>query len=312
MPKGVSLTEGQVVVLKLDGSLVYIEAVEAMYVAAVALPEQPADRADERVFKPGCVGAKKISPFAEGDAVAIASLSERNKAFLDSYRDLRKVNGPLYVDRTPEEQAAHDAANAPKPAKPTKEERAAAKAEKKADKKVKAGPRFLQRCETCGEQQGHPKHPSDHEFVAPPEPAVEPEKCMACGKDAAAMQHEVGDEAYTHNFVGASMMKKTRTPKPEKEAKAPRVAAPGKPRKSLPDVNTKFKWVEDANSLRILVAANGKFDAKNSGGAIIETIRQSGDAGITITELIVRHPRPIERLQLAFEQLRGAGLLVQA
>lgn len=302
MPKGVTLNQGSVVVLKLDGSLVYIEAVEATYVAAVALPEQPAGRADERVFKPGCVGAKKISPFAEGDVQLIADLSERNRNFINTYLDLRKQHGPTYVDRTPEELAAHEAANAPKPAKPSKEERKAAKEASKTGK----GPRYLQRCAACGEQQGHPKHPGDHEFVAPAPPVVEPEKCMACGKVEAGHGEE-------HKFIGESMMKKAKTPKDPaapKPEKAARVAAPGKPRKSLPDINTSFKFVEDAKSLSILVAANGKFAASNSGGAMIETIKAAGEAGITITELIVKHPRPIERLQLAFEQLRGAGLLV--
>lgn len=302
MPKGVTLVQGQAVVLKLDGSLVYIEAVEAMYVAAVALPEQPAARADERVFKPGCVGAKKISPFAEGDVVLISDLSERNRNFIGTYEQLRKQHGGLYVDRTPEEQAAHELASAPKPSKESKKaEKAAAKEAKRATK----GPHFLQRCVQCGEQKGHPKHPGDHEFVAPPEPVVEAEKCMACGKP----EEGHGEE---HKFIGESMIKKpraTKEPRPEKEAKAPRAVAPGKPRKSLPDINTKFHWVEDAKSLTILVAANGKFSPSNSGGAIIETIRQSGAAGITVAEVIVKHPRPIERLQLAFEQLRGAGLL---
>jgi hypothetical protein len=303
MPKGVTLNQGQVVVLKLDGSLVYIEAVEATHVAAVALPEQPSDRADERVFKPGCVGAKKISPYAEGDVQLISDLSDRNKNFINTYLQLRSANGPTYVDRTPEELIAYEAANAPKPPKASKEAKAAAKAAAKADKKAKAGPRFLQRCTACGEQQGHPKHPGDHEFVAPAAPVIEPEKCLACGKEEAGHGEE-------HKFIGAGMLKKTRAPKPEKEAKAPRAVAPGKPRKSLPDINTSFKWVEDTKSLSILVAANGKFSASNSGGAIIETIKASGDAGITIAEVIVKHPRPIERLQLAFEQLRGAGLLV--
>jgi hypothetical protein len=305
MPKGVTLVQGQVVVLKLDGSLVYIEAVEAMYVAAVALPEQPADRADERVFKPGCVGAKKISPFAEGDVVLVSNLSERNKKFIGEYEGLRKQHGPTYVDRTPEEQAAFEAANAPKPPKADKAAKKAEREAAKAAKKAVKGPRFLQRCVQCGEQQGHPKHPSDHEFVAPPEPVVEPEKCIACGKP----EEGHGEE---HKFIGESMLKKTRAPKadkPEKEAKTPRVAAPGKPRKSLPDVNQKFKWVQNDAALTVLVAANGKFSPSNSGGAMIETIKAAGDAGICVTELIVKHPRPIERLQLALEQLRGSGLL---
>lgn len=302
MSKGVTLVQGTVVVLKLDGSLVYIEAVETMYVAAVALPEQPSDRADERVFKPGCVGAKKISPFAEGEIVLVSDLSERNKNFIGTYEQLRTQHGPTYVDRTPEELAAHEAANAPKPDKSQKKaERESAKAAKKAAK----GPRFLQRCVQCGEQSGHPNHPGQHEFVAPPEPVIEPEKCMACGKPEAGHGEE-------HKFIGESLMRKpkvAREAKPDKEAKAPRASNPGKPRKSLPDVNQKFKWVQNDAALKVLIAANGKFSPSNSGGAMIETIKASGDAGICVTQLIVKHPRPIERLQLALEQLRGSGLL---
>lgn len=300
MSKGITLVQGQAVVLKLDGTLVYVEAVEAMYVAAVALPEQPPSRGDERVFKPGCVGAKKISPFAEGDVVLISDLSERNKNFIGTYETLRKTNGPTYVDRTLEEQAAFDLASAPQPSKADKK---AAKAADKAAKKTAKGPRYLQRCVQCGEQQGHPKHPSDHEFVAPPEPVVEPEKCMACGK----IEEGHGDE---HKFIGEGMLKKPRAVKVvSTEPKTPRAVAPGKPRKSLPDINQKFKWIQNDGNLAVLIAANGKFSPSNSGGAMIETIKASGAAGICVTELIVKHPRPIERLQLAMEQLRGSGLL---
>jgi len=292
--KGVTLVPGQVVTLKLDGTLVYVESVESTFAAVVPLPEQDASREDERVFTPGRVGAKKISPFSEGTPVT-TDLSDRNKKFIAEYEGLRVLHGPNYVDRTPEELAAFEAANAPKQPKAVKVKLTD---EEKAAKKKKAGPRYLQRCGKCGEQQGHPSHPSDHDFVAP---AI---LCAACDKAENDAAHGEGG----HRFIATTAVKipRVKTDKPDKPAKPARES---KPSKTGVAPDQKYKWVENATSLRILIAANGKFDAKNSGGAIIETIKAAGDTGASVLDVVIIHPRPLDRLQLALGQLLGAGLL---
>lgn len=303
MMKGISLVPGQVVVLALDGTLVYVEHVETTFVAVVALPEQPPNPDMSPAFTPGAVRAKKISPFATAKTVVeVKDLSERNKNFIATYEQLR-AQDIRHVDRTPDEQAAHDLAMNP-PDKATV--RAQAKADKAAAKvaKPKSGPRYLQRCATCNEQQGHPNHPGDHAFVAPPLPAV---LCAACDKDADDAAHQPGG---SHRFVGGKAPKPAREPRAPKPEKAPGVAsAPRAPKASLPSGT--YRWVDNAERLNVLRACNGKYNEGNSGNAVIELIKAGGDAGLAPVAVVglPKCPGTLERAQLAFQQLLGAGLL---
>lgn len=302
--KGISLEVATVVVLALDGTLVYVESVQPTFVGVVALPDQPVERADERVFTPGRVGAKKISPFSVADKiVAIADLSDRNKTFIGTYEQLRLAHGPNHVDRTPEEEAALAAANAPKPARSAKPRLTP---EEKAAKK---GPRFLQRCVTCGEQAGHPNHPAQHAFEAPAPPAV---LCAACDELESADVHTKDKAAGGHKFIAAAPIKAVRVPKPDKPAREPK---PGKPSKTGVDPAQVYRWVGNEATYELLVSVNPKFSAKNSGGAIVEALK-AAPTGIAINgvlAVLAMHPRwgavPVDRLQLAFGQMLSAKLI---
>ena len=302
--KGVSLVQGQVVVLALDGTMVYVEQVEPFFIGVVALPEQPASRADERVFTPGRVGTKKISPMASAsEIIDVKDLSERNKKFIGEYETLRQKHGNNYIGDDELRAAAEAAANAPDKATlkaQAKAERAAAKIAKKT-----SGPKFLQRCEECGEQPGHPNHPGQHAFKAPPAPVV---LCAACDKDEAAH----ANDALGHRFIAETKVKQPRTPKEPKAPKDPASPKPPREKKAKPgsvDITTRYRYVENDVALQALVAANGKFSPSNSGGGMIATIKLTGEKGISVAEIVAQHPRPLERLQLAFGQLLGAGLL---
>jgi hypothetical protein len=143
--KGISLEQGSIVILSLDGTLVYVEDVQPIFAAVVALPEQFPERASERVFTPGRVGVKKISPFSQADrTLSLAELSERNRAFISTYRALRETHGNNHIQRTPEEEAAMTVT------------------------KVTPPSRRKQRCAKCHEQPGHFNHPGDHEFIDAP------------------------------------------------------------------------------------------------------------------------------------------------
>lgn len=311
--KGQSLEPGQVVVLSLDGSLVFCEDVQKTHAAVICLPEQPAERQASAVFTPGKVGAKKISPLAGVDKVVPRdSLTPRNVAFLDTYETARGQHGAFYINDEELRKAAEASA-----ALPSKDElkeqtrlaREARTAERKEAKAARKGPKFLQRCATCGEQPGHPNHgegDTKHIFVGPelPKPL-----CAGCDKLEDDGCHAAGQPTFTHRFMAGKAAKPTREPREPKEAKAPREPRERKAKPNMVDINTKFRWVENELMLAALIAGNGKFSASNSGGAMIATIKAAGATGITVVELIVKHPRPIERLQLAFGQLQGAGLL---
>jgi len=282
---------GQVGVLDLDGTLIYIDEVQAVFAGVVALPEQPAaTNGRKSVFTAGRVGIKKISPAATLESVVdIATLSERNKNFIDTFKDLSVKHGPNYVDRTPEEQAAFDAVMNPPPKQ---------KREKK--EKQPAGPRVLnQKCTQCGEQRGHPKHPGDHEFQAPAAPEV---LCAACGQNEKA--HD--QNALNHNYIALTALKVARMPKESRPPKEPKRAG-----KNMPEGNVKYRWVQDDIRLQILRGANGKYNEGNSGNAIITLIRNAGSTGLAPYECVgqPKCPSTLERAQLAFGQLLGAGLL---
>ena len=283
--KGITLEQGQVVVLDLDGTLVFIESVQPTFVAVVALPDQFTGREDDRVFTPGRVGSKKISPFSRASRVVPASeLTERNTVFIGAYEALRTEHGPNYVDRSPEELAAHEAANAPKPDKAAA--RAVKKAERDAAKAAKqaATPRYLRRCVTCNEQPGHPDHgrveDGKHEFVEPPTPVKAP--------------------------------KVPRVPKVPHDPNAPRTT---KAPKALPA--GPFKWVGNEGQLHVLAGVNPKYKPNNSGAVIVDAIKAGGDAGVTLAAVagvLGQHPRwssvPLERIEFALKQLLDTGMVI--
>lgn len=164
MTRGVTLEPGTIVVLSLDGTLVFVEDLQSTFAAVVALPEQPTQRADDRVFTPGKVGVKRISPFSTFDRIVPRDqLSARNAHFLDTYEDLRDKHGNHYVARTPEEEAAMSV---------TKVQPESRGSGRRAQKRAAAR---QQKCATCGEQPGHPTHPSDHAFVPPADASGQPE-----------------------------------------------------------------------------------------------------------------------------------------
>ena len=163
----ISLKQGTVVMLSLDSTMVYVESIgdpndpEAtpIYIAVVALPEQPSGQKDDRVFTPGRVGSKKISPYSQATKeVPVADLSERNQKFLQTYVAWRDEHGANYVDMTEEERAAMTVTKV-KPERKPKKEKAS-----DVDKHLR------RKCGQCTEQPGHPNHHGDdgHAFVEPP------------------------------------------------------------------------------------------------------------------------------------------------
>lgn len=168
MTRGITLDPGTVVVLSLDGTMVFVEDLQSTFAAVIALPEQPTQRADDRVFTPGKVGPKRISPFSSFDRViGRDQLSARNAEFLDTYEDLRDKHGPHHVARTPEEEAAMSV---------TKVQPESRGQGRRAQKRAEAR---HQKCATCDQQPGHPNHPGDHVFVPPASASAQPEASRA-------------------------------------------------------------------------------------------------------------------------------------
>jgi hypothetical protein len=150
--KGVVLERETVVVLSLDGSLVYVEDVQPTHVAVVALPEQITAPGASCVFTPGRVGPKKISPYSRPDRIVpVADLSERNREFIAHFATWRQQHGPNYVHRTPEEQAKMTVIKAgPTPrSKKTPEEKKKRRLERKSNKVL---------CGKCGKPKAHGDH----------------------------------------------------------------------------------------------------------------------------------------------------------
>jgi hypothetical protein len=170
--RGITLVRGTIVVLDLDGTLVYVEDVQPTGARVVALPEQPADRKENAVFTPGRVGSKVISPYSgAARTLEVKDLTERNKEFIGTFEKLRTQHGPNYVARTPEEEAAMSVTKAkqadagkvhraPRGAKKSPEERKNRRAAKRAAKVP---------CEKCGLLPIHASHQrgGDCEYQAP-------------------------------------------------------------------------------------------------------------------------------------------------
>jgi hypothetical protein len=302
--KGITLQQGQVVTLDIDGTLVHVEEVAATYIAVVALPEQPTDRDASPVFTPGKVGSRKISPYVRPRKVfTLEELSERNQKFIGMYPELREKNGNTYIDRTDAELAAVTAAAA---APPTKSEaRAAKKAERQAAKEAKRAkgdkssakkvtPRYLQKCQTCSQQPGHPDHgtgtPEElaeagkHEFVPPADAPLDSDHVATVAKSAGI---------------------KTRAPRLPKAPKATYDTAV-------------FKFIGNDDLLKVLRAGNPKYNEGNSGSTIVAFFREAGDSGATRDQVLSElssHERwsniPADRVEMAIKQLTAAGILEQ-
>lgn len=194
--RGITLVPGTIVVLSLDGTMVYIESVCPTFAAVIALPEQPTERADDRVFTPGKVGAKKISPFSTTDrVVAVGDLTPRNREFIGTYEKLRTEHGAHYIQRTPEEAAAMSVRKATQAAGGVST-RAPKGTGKRALKRA-AGKTYLQKCSTCNEQPGHPNHPGDHAFVAPALPVETPAASSPATLKQRAERKSAGEPRYT-------------------------------------------------------------------------------------------------------------------
>jgi hypothetical protein len=249
--KGISLEVGTIVVLALDGTLVYVEEVQPTFASVVALPEQFAERSDERVFTPGKVSAKKISPYSQADRkLSVSELTERNREFIGTYEKLRQQHGPHHIVKDP---------NAPTPVAKTKrvkktpEEKQAAKKAKRDAKKV--APKYKDRCVVCNEQQGHPSHPTDHAFVAPDNATITPApKAPRAPKAATTTGARVFVLAQDYTLDAARAM-----PRGEKYAEGNRSFRIVKALEGLPARTGTLEQVVDA-----LGAAGGKNPEKNS------------------------------------------------
>jgi hypothetical protein len=203
----VTLDPGTIVVLALDGTLVYVEDVQPAFAAVVALPDQPPGDASKRVFTPGRVGAKKISPYsAAKHVVKVTELSERNKDFLGNYETWRGKHGVNYIHRTPEELAAMSVTKAEPAPKGKRAQRRAAERAAEAAGTPLPTKRYKQRCTQCGEQPGHPNHPDDHEFVAPDPVVTSPLHERAARKSRTPSS---GGNTYTVVSVDLTMARST-------------------------------------------------------------------------------------------------------
>jgi hypothetical protein len=189
-------------------------------------------------------------------------LSPFNQQFLADFKRLRDEKGNNYTVLTPEAAAA--AAALPQEAKKPKRE-----------KKEKAGPRRLLRCDTCGEQPGHPNHPGDHTFVDPPAATAPDPNAPAKVKQP----------------------RQPRQPKGPREKKS--VLGPGP-----------YTWCGDDNKIAALAAGNPKYKANNSGRAIVDAIKGGAGTPELVRDVFASHERwkeiSLERLQFAFGQLIAA------
>lgn len=156
--RGVTLVRGTIVVLDLDGTLVYVEDVQPTGARVVTLPEQFPERKDSAVFTPGRVGAKVISPYSGFTReVAVTALSQRNKDFIGTYEVLRSQLGPNHIARTPEEEAAMSVVKA-EPPKVHKGGRGAKKTDEERKQKRQARKAAKVPCSKCGMLPVHANH----------------------------------------------------------------------------------------------------------------------------------------------------------
>lgn len=260
MSKGIVLAVGQVVVLAIDNTMVYVEQVTPTFASVVALPEQPATRTDDRVFTPGKVGAKKISPFSlpdenfpdsEGGVIPVPQLSQRNKDFIGTYEKLRADNGPNFVDQTEAEKKTA-AAGGVKKVKPPKADRSAKKAEREAAKAEKKAKRDAERAA-----------------------AAAPPACAGCDagyfRTANGVHHSGADETapmwgICSILLAGIKQPRVRVPKSPSEPKAVRT-----PKATTDKSALRFKLVND--SLATASAEKDKFKAGNRGHKVYEAFK---------------------------------------
>lgn len=288
--KGIKLKEGMACVLELDGTLVYVESVTPVCAVVVAPPDQPATRNITPSFTPGRVGGKRISPYAEFSAVIEHDqLTPRNQKFILEYQRWREEKGINYVERTPEEIAALEAAAVA----PTKEQRKEQKQREKKERKdakraLRVTPRYLQKCQTCGNQPGHPDHgtgPDKHEFVPP-------------------IQVEASNTVGDAPELGEARVK------PERRKRAAEGSSKGV------DVAATYRWVGTPEALAAVAGANPKYADGNSGRFVVDFIQEAGEVGVNVQAIInecASHARwskiSQERLELMVRQLALSGLI---
>jgi hypothetical protein len=267
MSKGVVLEPGKVYVLAIDNTMVYVETVTATFASVVALPEQPPTRTDDRVFTPGKVGAKKISPFSlpdenfpdsEAGHIPVTQLSDRNKDFIGTFEKLREANGPNFVDQTEEEKKRAAAPGGVKKVGPDKE---AKKAERAAKREAKKAEREQKKAERLAAKV-----------------AAAPPSCEGCDKQFFRTQngvHYAGADETSPMWgictilLAAVAPRKQRTPKvvdPNSPAKAPRT-----PKASTNKSDLKFKLLRD--NLAQASAEKDKFKAGNRGHKVYEAFK---------------------------------------
>lgn len=259
--RGVVLVAGQVAVLAIDNTMVYVEQVTPTFAAVVALPEQPATRTDDRVFTPGKVGAKKISPYSLPDEnfpdsadgiVPVTQLSQRNRDFIGTYEKLREVNGPNFVDQTEEEKAV-----TVKKVKPPKVDREARKAERVAARDAKKAERAAARA---------------------------PVVCQGC--EAQYFRTDTGihfagaDETSPMWGICATLLARVAPRLKQPRVKDPKVARA--PKASGNKTALRFKLVND--NLAAASAAKDKFKANNRGHRVYQAFKVAlGEYGDVVT-----------------------------
>lgn len=268
--KGMSLKMGEVVILSLDGTLVYIEQVAPTFVGVVALPEQDDARSDERVFVAGRVGMKKISPYAKADIVVdVNDLSERNRAFLAGFEKLRAEHGPNYIDMTEAERAAKVVTKVTK-AKPAVVEGQSREDRKAARRAEREAVRTARRDAKAAAKAA----------------AASPPTCAFCDagnfRNAAGVHFDGTDEsgkllgicAILLHGVGAKTPKSS-TPRTPREIKAPS----GEPGKRYHVLTT---------DLTTAIALNPKFTEKNRGGRVFAALCAMPDQTGNVAEVMTK------------------------
>jgi len=106
---------GDYLLLERTNTIVWVEAITAVAVKVVALPEQAEDT-DRRVFTPGSLRAKAISPFIQESPLKATAISDRNREFIEQLDALRAEHGLGFIDQ-PAQEIAMPAAAAPKKTK---------------------------------------------------------------------------------------------------------------------------------------------------------------------------------------------------
>lgn len=222
--KGISLEKATAVVLDFDGTLVYIEDIQPIYAACVALPEQPDTRKEgSQVFTPGAIRAVKISPYASATkTVAMGDLSDKNKEFIGTFETLRATQKPGYIFGNVEAPVSVRKVKPSDVADPTgaatprgRGKRAQKRAEQKANK-----------CGTCGQGRAAPIHSANfseyqHDFAAP-DAALPQEVTMKTGRGKPARSSAPSNGAIQYTLTSSDLSAARAQPKGERYAEGNR------------------------------------------------------------------------------------------